>query len=382
MAGIYIHVPFCRQACSYCDFYFVTRLEQVPNYVDALIREIQIWTDSEWTTKEFNTLYFGGGTPSTLSAKQLERILNELQKRFNLAQLQEFTFELNPDDANPDYLQDLRSLGVDRLSMGIQSFQPKLLEFMHRSHTAEEAIRSLERIQQAGFKRFSADLIYGNPGQTLDMLDADINQMLSFDIPHISAYALTIEESTRLGKMRQLGRLHEADDDEVARQALHLQDRLESAGCMRYEVSNYARKGSEAIHNTNYWRHISYLGLGPGAHSFWHESGQAWRWQNAPDLKAWVYDPMAARSEPEQLSDMQRAEEYVLLCLRNTEGLDPEILKNEYHYTLDQAQWSYWEQLVMMDLAHPGPNLRLNAEGFNLVDRITVELLTRHEVLE
>lgn len=382
MAGLYIHVPFCRQACSYCDFYFVTKLELIPNYVDALIWEIGTWSESRWTQEEIKTLYFGGGTPSTLSANQLERILNEIHKTFDLSQLQEFTFELNPDDADPDYLQDLRSLGVDRLSMGIQSFQPKLLEFMHRSHTADQAIRSLENIQKAGFKRFTADLIYGNPGQTIDMLDADIDQMLAFGLPHISAYALTIEESTRLGKMRELGRLNEAEDEDVARQAVHIQTRLEAAGMHRYEVSNYAKKGSEAVHNTNYWRHVSYLGIGPGAHSFWHKGLEAWRWQNISDLKGWMMDPVSTRTEPEQLSVMERAEEYVLLRLRNTEGLDPEILENQYNYSLDSAQWSYWEQLVMMGLAESGSVLRLTVDGFNLVDRITVELLTRHDPID
>jgi len=382
MAGLYIHVPFCRQACSYCDFYFVTKMELIPNYVDALIREIGTWSESRWTQEEIKTLYFGGGTPSTLSAKQLERILNEIHKTFDLSQLQEFTFELNPDDADPDYLQGLRSLGVDRLSMGIQSFQPELLAFMHRSHTAEQAIRSLEIIQKAGFKRFTADLIYGNPGQTMDMLDADIDQMLAFDLPHVSAYALTIEESTRLGKMRDLGRLNEAEDEDVAKQAVHIQTRLEAAGMHRYEVSNYAKKGAEAVHNTNYWRHVSYLGLGPGAHSLWHQELEAWRWQNASDLKAWVSDPVSARTEPEQLSVLERAEEYVLLRLRNAEGLDPEILEKQYNYILDSAQWSYWDQLVLMGLAESGTVLRLTADGFNLVDRITVELLTRHDPID
>jgi len=379
MAGLYIHVPFCRQACSYCDFYFVTRLDHIPNYVDALIREIHSWSQSRWAAQSFKTLYLGGGTPSTLSAKQLERILSELHKTFDISDLDEFTFELNPDDADPDYLQDLRSLGVDRLSMGVQSFQPTLLEFMHRSHTADQALRSLENIQKAGFKRFSADLIYGNPGQTLEMLDADIDLLQGFDPPHISAYALTIEESTRLGKMRDLGRLIEAEDEDLARQALHLQQRLESVGYTRYEVSNYAQKSCEAVHNTNYWRHVSYLGLGPGAHSFWHQEADAWRWQNASDLKQWIQDPSAARTEPEQLSTLERAEEYVLLRLRNAEGLDPEILEKQYSYILDHAQWTYWEQLVQMGLALPGSHLRLSAEGFNLVDRITVEVLTRHK---
>ncbi len=381
MAGIYIHVPFCRQACSYCDFYFVTRLNLIPDYVDALIRDIRSWNGSRWADIPIKTLYFGGGTPSTLDPHQLERILGALKDTFQISDLDEFTFELNPDDARPDYLEAIRSLGVDRLSMGVQSFNPDLLTFMHRSHSRDEALRSLENIRNAGFRRFSADLIYGNPGQSDFMLEDDIRQLLAFEPPHISAYALTIEESTRLGKLEALGRLQPADDDHVAQQALLLESRLKDAGLIRYEVSNYATKGNEAVHNTNYWRHISYLGIGPGAHSFWHADKEAWRWSNGRDLKAWMNDPTSARSEPEQLDRLQRAEEYVLLRMRNREGLDIAFLKEEYGYELSPEQYAYWDQLRFSGLALPGEPWRLSSEGFNLADRITVDLLTRNDVL-
>jgi oxygen-independent coproporphyrinogen III oxidase len=381
MAGIYIHVPFCRQACSYCDFYFVTRLNLIPDYVDALIRDIRSWKDSRWTDIPINTLYFGGGTPSTLDPLQLERILRALHDTFDIARLDEFTFELNPDDARPDYLEAIRNLGVDRLSMGVQSFNAELLKFMHRSHTREEAMQSLENIRKAGFKRFNADLIYGNPGQSDEMLEDDIRQLLAFDPPHISAYALTIEESTRLGKLESLGRLRAAEDEQVAHQALLLEARLKDAGLERYEVSNYATKGNEAVHNTNYWRHISYLGIGPGAHSFWHSDNDAWRWNNERDLKAWMTDPEVARTEPEHLDSLQRAEEYILLRLRNREGLDTVYLKAEYEYEMSSEQHAYWDQLRFSGLALAGEPWRLSSDGFNLADRITVDLLTRHDAL-
>jgi len=381
MAGIYIHVPFCRQACSYCDFYFVTRLNLIPDYVDALISDIRSWKDSRWADIPINTIYFGGGTPSTLDPQQLERILSALHDTFDISLLDEFTFELNPDDARPDYLEAIRSLGVDRLSMGVQSFNPELLTFMHRSHNREEALQSLENIRKAGFKRFNADLIYGNPGQSDQMLEEDIRQLLAFEPSHISAYALTIEESTRLGKLEALGRLQPTDDEHVANQALLLESRLKAAGLNRYEVSNYATKSNEAVHNTNYWRHISYLGIGPGAHSFWHADKDAWRWNNSRDLKAWMVDPIAARTEPEQLDRLQRAEEYVLLRLRNRDGLDIVNLRDEYEYEMSPEQYAYWDQLRFSGLALPGEPWCLSSEGFNLADRITVDLLTRNEVL-
>lgn len=378
MAGIYVHVPFCRQACSYCDFYFVTRTEWIPAYVDALVAEIVTWKDSRWAEVPIETLYFGGGTPSTLSAGQLNRIVEAIHETFDL-RLVEFTFELNPDDAAPTYLADLKSLGVDRLSMGVQTFDPALLRFMHRSHDAAQAERSLENIRGAGFARYNADLIYGNPGQTDLALEDDITRLLHFEPPHVSAYALTIEEETRLGKLHALGRLNPSDDEDVARQALIVQNRLAAAGLERYEVSNYAKPGAEAVHNTNYWRHVPYLGLGPGAHSFWSDAEGAWRWQNARDLKRWVDSPAAARTEPDALDALQRAEEYVLLRLRTRGGLEPQRLASVYGYVLQPRQIRYWEQLQHAGLALPGSLWRLSPEGMNLADRITVDLLTKAE---
>lgn len=376
MAGIYIHVPFCRQACSYCDFYFVTKLSIIPEYVDSLCREIELWRDSKWTASPIKTLYFGGGTPSVLSLADLSRIYEMLASVFDISALDEFTLELNPEDARPEYLQGLRSIGVHRLSMGVQTFDPKLLAWMHRNHDAAQSVKSLENIRNAGFDHFNADLIYGNPGQSDEALSEDISRLLHFDPPHVSAYALTIEESTRLGKLEALGRLEPAPDDDVARQALLVQERLTDAGLQRYEVSNYSKKGAEALHNTNYWRHIPYLGLGPGAHSFWFDNQEAWRWSNARDLRAWMKDPEGARSAPEKLTALQLAEEYVLLRLRTDEGLEPENLNKVYHYTLQPQQWAYWNRLVDAGLAHPGETWRLTPNGLNVADRITVDLLS------
>lgn len=381
MAGIYIHVPFCRQACSYCDFYFVTRLGLIPDYVDALIRDIRSWRDSRWQNIPIKTLYFGGGTPSTLDPQQIKRIIDALHDTFDIDTLEEFTFELNPDDARPNYLSAIRSLGVDRLSIGVQSFNPEILTFMHRSHTRDEALQSLENIRNAGFRRFNVDLIFGNPGQTDAMLEDDINQLLAFDPTHISAYALAIEESTRLGKLESLGRLQPAEDDKVANQALLLESRLTDAGLNRYEVSSYARKENEAVHNTNYWRHISYLGIGPGAHSLWHADKEAWRWNNERNLKAWMKDPSAARTEPEHLNSLQRAEEYVLLRMRKRDGFDTVYLTEEYDYTMSMEQHAYWDHLRLSGLALPSDPWRLSSEGFNLADRITYELLTRQDIM-
>lgn len=377
MAGLYLHVPFCKQACSYCDFYFVTQKALIPAYLEGLKREMISWKDTRWAALPFETLYLGGGTPSLLSLSQLEEVLRLLNECFNVSSLKECTVEVNPDDVGPEYLAGLKSLGVDRLSIGIQSFDESLLAFMHRSHSGHQAAQCLEWIQHAGFKRFSVDLIYGNPHQTIAMLDDDLTRLLAFAPPHVSAYALTIEEGTRLGTQVQRGRVQIADEDAVAEHIRHLQERLLQAGLHRYEVSNFAVPGAEAVHNAAYWDHRSYLGLGPGAHSFWHEAGEAWRWHNERDLRLWLKDPEQARAKPENLRREQRAEEYLLLRLRTKKGLDLVQLEQAYQVVPNADQHAYWQQLVKMGLAQSGTTWSLTSEGFQLADRITLDLLSK-----
>lgn len=272
MSGIYIHIPFCKQACSYCDFYFVTRDRLVPEFVDALLHEISTvpaCDGSPFPGDPVHTLYLGGGTPSRLPLAQLERIFDTLHRHFGLSGLEEVTVEVNPEDVTADLLLGLRDMGVTRLSMGVQSFQPELLEFMHRAHSAPEAHKSLEKVVHAGFSSFSVDLIYGCPNQTEAQLQDDLDRLLAYDPPHLSAYSLTIEPRTRLGKQAKLGRLNPADDETVARQSRLIRDVLGANGIHQYEISNYARHGHEAEHNSAYWSHENYLGLGPAAHSFY-----------------------------------------------------------------------------------------------------------------
>ena len=272
MSGIYIHIPFCKQACSYCDFYFVTRDRLIPEFVDALVHEITAvpaGNGSPFPGDPVRTLYLGGGTPSRLPLQQLYRLFEALHRRFDLSGTTECTVEVNPEDVTTEWLAGVRDLGVTRLSMGIQSFQPGLLEFMHRAHSAPEAHQALESVVRAGFTSFSVDLIYGCPGQTDAQLQDDLGQLLAYDPPHLSAYSLTIEPRTRLGRQAELGRLNPADDDTVVRQARLIREVLGANGIHQYEISNYARPGHEAEHNSAYWCHENYLGLGPAAHSFY-----------------------------------------------------------------------------------------------------------------
>jgi len=290
MSGIYIHIPFCKQACSYCDFYFVTRQEMRKEFVYRLCDEIDSYKESDYTYDKVETIYFGGGTPSLLEAEELRIIMNHLSSTFNL-QTEEVTIELNPDDVSVEYLKELKSLGINRASMGIQSFDPGRLKFMNRAHTRDEALQSLQALKSADFRVFTTDLIYGCPGQTLTELESDIDQLLTFDPPHVSAYDLTIEPGTRLGKQVKLGRLEPADDNDVTEQFDLIGQRFTEHGIHRYEVSNYSKPGFEAVHNTNYWCHKNYLGFGPSAHSFWWENETARRWKTAGSIMEYLGTP-------------------------------------------------------------------------------------------
>jgi len=378
MAGIYVHIPFCKQSCSYCDFYFITRKKLIDPFVDSLIGEIKSYRGTPYSDEKIETIYLGGGTPSQLSSDQLQRIFDALEDTFSLKPV-EVTMEMNPDDVTPDYLKSLLDLGINRASMGVQSFDEKLLQFMHRAHTKSEALKALENLQTAGFPTFTADLIYGNPGQTLEMLDDDIAQLLQFDPPHISAYSLTVEPQTRLGKQVKLGRISPPEDEMVAEHFDLLTDRLSSAGIETYEVSNFSKPGKEAVHNSNYWRHENYLGLGPSAHSFWLLEDGALRWENRSDIKEYMDDLSGgSTTDPEKLSMFSLAEERLMLGLRTKWGVGFEELKSRYNFELnrDQRSWLDYQREKGM-LKTEGDVLRFTSEGLKIADLLIVDLLSK-----
>lgn len=378
MAGIYIHIPFCKQACSYCDFYFVTRNQLKDPFVDSLIGEIKHYSNTAYSEKPIETIYIGGGTPSLLPLSQLERIFVELSESFSL-NTEEVTIELNPDDVNPKYLRGLKELGINRASMGIQSFNPDLLTFMNRAHTSDEAEIALESLHKAGFTSFTVDLIYGNPGQTDAMLRDDIHKLLRHDPPHISAYSLTIEENTRLGKQVDLGRIKPPDDDRVASQLDLLIDELNDAGIHQYEVSNFALPGKEALHNSNYWRHKNYLGLGPSAHSFWMDGTEAKRWQNKRDISNYLeIKPESIREEIEILSKYTLAEERLFLGLRTKWGVDLNRLVENYGYRFNSKQKEWLtDQKKKGFVIQEGDTIKLNTAGLKIADLLLIDLLSK-----
>lgn len=378
MSGIYIHIPFCKQACSYCDFYFLTGGELRQPFVDALVKEIESYAGTRYSRQTIHTIYLGGGTPSLLNRHQLSQIFEALDQTFDLQPV-EVTMELNPDDVTADYLEMIQDLGVNRASMGVQSFREEILTFMHRAHTPDEALSALEALHKANFPTFTADLIYGNPGQTLNMLSKDIQRLLEFDPPHISAYSLTVEPRTRLGKQVELGRIEPPADDEVSAHFDLVIDQLESAGVKQYEVSNFAKEGKEAVHNSNYWNHENYIGLGPSAHSFWWDEEGAERWGNKPDLKHYLKNSSTQTKEnPETLFLNTLAEERIMLGLRTVRGVSLETLKHTYQYSFNEAQlrWLDYQANKGMVIKDEG-RIKMSPEGLKISDLLLVDLLSK-----
>lgn len=288
---------------------------------------------------------------------------------------------MNPDDVTAECLSGLKQLGITRGSMGVQSFQPAMLQFMHRAHTRDEAIKSLELLGNAGFNSFTVDLIYGNPGQSTAQFLQDVELLIKFEPPHISAYSLTVEANTRLGKQVEIKRIIPAEDDMVTNHFKALNARLKESGMFRYEVSNYSIKGQEAIHNSNYWRHENYLGLGPAAHSFWwspKRSGgkeqtakKARRWQNAADLKNYPI-----QTEPEFLTSRQLVEERIMMGLRTRNGVSLAELKERYDFDLNERQVDYLNQKEQQGKVIFDNSIRLTDAGIIIADAIILDLVT------
>ena len=381
LPGIYIHIPFCKQACSYCDFYFKTRQQLLQPFTDALEKEILSYRNSPFSHLPVQTIYIGGGTPSLLNQSQLEQIFSAMQNVFQLEPL-EVTMELNPDDVTVSYLKMIRNFGVDRASMGVQSFQSEILEFMNRTHNRNEALHALEALRTNGFPSFTADLIYGNPNQPLSMLEEDIRQLLEFNPPHISAYSLTIEPKTRLGKQVELGRIQPPDDEIVSEHSDLLYNLLGDAGIHQYEVSNYAKPGKEAIHNSSYWSHQNYLGFGPSAHSFWWDddnSRTAMRWQNRADLKFYLKNkPGDIQTDQEELDLHTLAEERLMMALRTKAGISLEELEQRYDFSFTENQLGYISRQIQKDTMSRTKNrLKMTRQGLKISDFLLVDLLSR-----
>ncbi len=284
MAGIYIHIPFCKKLCFYCDFYHVISKSDNSAFIEALIKEAALRKDY-LENETVSTIYFGGGTPSVFSLKDLGIILNHLYKIFRVSENCELTIEINPDDVRSDYLEGLRKLNINRISLGIQSWRDSDLKMLNRRHDSAQAVKALKDTFDAGFNNVTIDLIYGIPGLSLKAWESNLDFSFSFDIKHLSAYHLTIEPGTVFGKMLEKGTIKEIDECDSAAQFNKLIEKAESEGFIQYEISNFGKTGYFSIHNSNYWKQVSYLGLGPSAHSF---NGYSRQW-NVRDLKGYIF---------------------------------------------------------------------------------------------
>ncbi len=280
--GLYIHIPFCLNKCRYCNFFSTTQLNNIPDFLAALYKEATFRRD---IFEKFDTLYIGGGTPSLLTFDQLDCLLKQLSQNFKICEQAEITIEVNPADINENVLENIKLLGINRLSIGVQAFDDKILKFLGRRHNSSQAINAIHAAHHAGFENFGIDLIYGIPGQNLTDWGKTLQQATSMNIPHLSCYQLTVEANTPLGSEYRQGSLELPDNDELFDWFMHTSIFLEKSGYYHYEVSNFAR-GESTIsrHNSKYWQHVPYLGLGPAAHSF--NGGK--RWWNVRSLEDYL----------------------------------------------------------------------------------------------
>ena len=374
MAGIYIHIPFCKQACYYCDFHFSTNQEVRKTLVECIKNELTL-QKSYLNGELINTIYFGGGTPSVLEEKELKLILDVVQNNFNLSGNVEITLEANPDDLSEYNLNYFKKLGVNRLSIGIQSFHNEFLSFLHRTHSAERAIEGITNARKIGFNNISIDLIYAIPGESNDQWLADIDKALELNPEHISCYSLTIEEKTVFGKWAANGKLKPVEDDIAAMHLELLMGKLEAHGYEHYEISNFAKPGFHSRHNSSYWNGDYYLGVGPSAHSYNGNTRQFNISNNHHYIKAIQQGQIPF--ELEILSREDKINEYLLISLRTSKGANLSKLKSEYGFNLIEEASTYINNLISKDLALlENDTLCLTKKGKLLADKIASDLFT------
>ncbi len=327
MAGIYLHIPFCKKLCNYCDFYHIITSGDNSRYLQALVKEAELRRDYTGN-EEITTIYFGGGTPSILTIKELNEVIKRIITLFPVSSHPEITVEVNPDDITEIYLKELRETPVNRVSIGVQSWRDEDLKMLNRRHTGRQALEALENTIKSGFENVTIDLIYGIPGLDLNAWISNLDKAFSFDIRHLSAYHLTVEPHTVLYKMKEKGHFEEIGEEESIAQFNALTERSEKAGFVHYEISNFGKPGYFSVHNTNYWKQVPYIGLGPSAHSF---NGYSRQW-NIRDVKKYIksLDDGKLLFEREELDHKTRFNEYIMTSLRTMWGIDLEYIEKAF----------------------------------------------------
>ena len=372
MAGIYIHIPFCRQACLYCNFHFSTSLRLKNDLISALLKEITLCTVYN-NDKSVETIYFGGGTPSLLQAETLNSILDALHQKFYIVADAEITLEANPDDISAPQLAAWKSMGINRLSIGVQSFFEEDLKWMNRAHTAEQSFNSIMLAQQAGFNNLTIDLIYGSPGLSDEKWQQNVKRAVDFKIPHLSCYALTVEPKTALHSLIAKNKMQDTDPEQQARQFMQLMSWLEDAGYEHYEISNFSIPGKRSRHNTSYWLGKPYYGFGPSAHSFNGADTRSWNIANNA-LYVQSLSENIIPAEKECLTKVQRLNEYIMTSLRTCEGTDLGYIQNifgeQYVQRIRSSAQPYFNEKMIIE----NNALKLTQSGKLFADGIAADL--------
>ncbi len=375
-AGIYLHIPFCRRLCPYCDFYSLVRGDdEIESYIHTLLKEMDSPPGDRFHAFMYDTIFFGGGTPSVLAPGQISQILEKLRREFSVSLDSEITVECNPSSIDEEKAESYLQAGVNRLSLGIQSFNDRHLKTLGRLHDSKTAIKAFNEVRRAGFANINVDLIYGLPDQTADEWTADLRKAVELGPEHISAYNLIIEPNTPFGTLYRHGKLNLPSEDIQSGLYDLLIDLLSSAGFERYELSNFAKNGCQCRHNLKYWQNRPYLGLGPSAVSYDGER----RYKNNPDLDHYWKSPSDTPAPIREIETIDRntaLEERIIMGLRLSDGLSFDAIKNEFDYDLINDKKD-----VIVSLADAGyitlenDRLKLASKGLFLSDEITVKLL-------
>lgn len=372
MAGIYIHIPFCKSRCIYCGFYSTTLLDLRKKYINAVCREMEL--RKNYIREPFSTIYLGGGTPSLLDEAELTKLFLYINNVYDVDRNAEITMECNPDDITPEFTNMLSRLPINRVSMGAQTFADSRLRLLHRRHNSDEVKHAVKLLREAGIKNISIDLMFGFPDESLSQWKEDISAALALNIEHISAYSLMYEEDTPLWKMLDTGKVKEIDEELSLTMFKELVCQLTDAGYEHYEISNFARPGYRSRHNSSYWHQVPYIGLGAAAHSFDLNSRQ---W-NVADLKLYIEEinngtiPM----EREELDNDTTFNDIITTALRTSDGIDLNAMETRlgkrYRNTLISAAGKHIEQ-GLLEIRHD--RLRLTSEGIFISDMVMSDLM-------
>ena len=369
---LYLHIPFCHQACHYCDFHFSTNVALKSDLVHAICQEIAL--QKEYLgSKNLKTIYFGGGTPSLLLADELEKILNTIHQNFSVENEAEITLEANPEDLTPSYLAAIKSLGVNRLSIGIQSFREENLRFLNRNHSSAQAITCISQAQDIGIDNISIDIIYGIPGNNLNDLAFDIHKAVDTQVNHISAYSLTIEPKTVFGQQKKKGFFKELPESMQSQKFSFTRNLLAENGFEAYETSNFAKNEHYSKHNTSYWNQESYLGIGPSAHSFNQNSRQWNVAKNGVYIKA--INEQSIPAEIEILTEANKINEYIMTRLRTKWGIEWSKIEQTFAQLNAEIPLDLIKNWQKNDWAHVSKgHLILTETGALMADKLAADL--------